>query len=160
MTRVRNDCLIAAAGIVLALAAAGGAWADDAPERIDPAVLAGEGLDPLPPRDPAITVSQRDDKSSFKSVFEGDIVSGVFESGPAVLKVEDLAYDEFIYILEGGLVLTGADGVPHTFAAGDHLVIPKGWSGTWEMTGDTFRELIVIETQTFLQGMQEPANDP
>ena len=78
MTRVRNDYLIAAAAIVLA-AAAGGAWGDGAPVRIDPAVLAGEGLDPLPPRDPAITVSQRDDKSSFKSVFEGDIVSGVFE---------------------------------------------------------------------------------
>ena len=160
MTRVRNDYLIAAAGIVLALAAAGGAWADGAPVRIDPAVLAGEGLEALPPRDPAMTVSERDGRSSFKSVFEGDIVSGVFESGPAVLKVEELGYDEFIYILEGGLVLTGADGVPHTFTAGDHLVLPKGWSGTWEMTGDTFRELIVIESQTFLQSTQEPANDP
>ena len=160
MIRTRRNHTLAAAGFVLALAVAGSASADGAPVRIDPAVLAGEGLEALPPRDPSITVSQRDDRSSFKSVFEGDIVSGVFESGPAVLSVEGLPYDEFIYILEGELVLTGADGVAHTFRTGDHLVLPKGWTGTWEMVGDTFRELIVIETQTFLQSMQEPGMDP
>ncbi len=158
MKRTRRNWRLATA--VLALAATGSAWADGAPVRIDPAVLAGEGLEALPPRDPAITISQRDDKSSFKSVFEGDIVSGVFESGPAVLKVEGLAFDEFIYVLEGGLVLTGADGVAHTFGPGDYLVLPKGWSGTWEMTGDTYRELIVVETQTYLQGMQDLETDP
>ena len=155
MIRARRNQTLAATGLVLALAAAGNAWADGAPVRIDPAVLAGEGLEALPPRDPSITVSQRDDKSSFKSVFEGDIVSGVFESGPAVLKVDGLPYDEFIHILEGGLVLTGTDGVAHIFETGDYLVLPKGWSGTWEMVGETFRELIVIETETFLQSMQE-----
>ena len=119
-------------------------------------MLAGEGLEALPPRDPSITLSQRDDKSSAKSVFEGDIVSVVFESGPAVLKVEDFWYDEFIYILAGELVLTGADdGVAHTFGTGDHLVLPKGWSGTWEMVGDTYRELIVVETQTYLKSLEE-----
>ena len=160
MIRTRRHHTLAATGLVLALAAAGNAWADGAPVRIDPAVLAGEGLEALPPRDPSITVSQRDDKSSFKSVFEGDIVSGVFESGPAVLKVDGLPYDEFIYILEGGLVLTGTDGVAHTFETGDYLVLPKGWSGTWEMVGETYRELIVIETETFLQSMQEEGADP
>ena len=123
-----------------------------APVRIDPAVLAGQGLDPGPEQDGV--------QSAFKSVFEGDIVSAVYESGPGTLQVDGLHYDEFIYILEGELVLTGADGVAHTFRTGDHLVLPKGWTGTWEMVGDTFRELIVIETQTFLQSMQEPGMDP
>lgn len=160
MKRTRGNRRFATAGLALALAASGGAWADGAPVRIDPAVLAGEGLEALPPRDPAITISQRDGRSWFRSVFEGDIVAGVFESGPAVLRVEGLPYDEFIYILEGELVLTGADGVAHTFRTGDHLVLPKRWIGTWEMVGDTYRELIVIETQTFLQSMQEPGTDP
>ena len=146
--------------LALAAALSASVWAADAPVRIDPAVLAGQGLEALPPRDPAFTVSQQDDKSSFKSVFEGDIVSAVFESSPAVLKIEDLWYDEFIYILEGGLVLTGTDGVAHTFETGDYLVLPKGWSGTWEMVGETFRELIVIETQTYLESMQELGIDP
>ena len=119
-----------------------------APLRIDPAVLAGQGLDPGPEQDGV--------QSSFKSVFEGDIVSAVFESGPGAMQVEDLMFDEFIYILAGQLVLTGADdGVAHTFGTGDHLVLPKGWSGTWEMVGDTYRELIVVETQTYLKSLEE-----
>ena len=119
-----------------------------APVRIDPAVLAGQGLDPGPEQDGM--------QSSFKSVFEGDIVSAVFESGPGAMQVEDLMFDEFIYILAGQLVLTGADdGVAHTFGTGDHLVLPKGWSGTWEMVGDTYRELIVVETQTYLKSLEE-----
>ena len=119
-----------------------------APVRIDRAVLAGQGLEPGPEQDGM--------QSSFKSVFEGDIVSAVFESGPGTMQVEDLMFDEFIYILAGELVLTGADdGVAHTFGTGDHLVLPKGWTGTWEMVGDTYRELIVVETQTYLQSLQE-----
>ena len=119
-----------------------------APVRIDRAVLAGQGLDPGPEQDGM--------QSSFKSVFDGDIVSAVFESGPGVLQVDGLPYDEFIYILAGELVLTGADdGVAHTFGTGDHLVLPKGWTGTWEMVGGTYRELIVVEAQTYLRSMQE-----
>ena len=124
------------------------AHAGSAPVRIDPAVLAGQGLDPGPAQDGV--------QSFFKSVFEGDIVAAVYESPPLAMEVEDLWYDEFIYVLAGELVLTGADdGVAHTFRTGDHLVLPKGWCGTWEMVGGTYRELIVVETQTYLQSMQE-----
>ena len=129
------------------------AHAGGAPVRIDPAVLAGEGLDPGPEQDGV--------QSFFKSVFEGDIVAAVYESPPLAMQVEDLWYDEFIYVLAGELVLTGADdGVAHTFRTGDHLVLPKGWTGTWEMGGGTYRELIVVETQTYLQSMQELGLDP
>ena len=119
-----------------------------APVRIDPAVLAGQGLEPGPEQDGV--------QSFFKSVFEGDIISSVYESGPLAMQVEDLMFDEFIYVLAGELVLTGADdGVAHTFRTGDHLVLPKGWIGTWEMVGGTYRELIVVEAQTYLRSMQE-----
>lgn len=119
-----------------------------APVRIDPAVLAGRGLDPGPEQDGI--------QSAAKSVFEGDIVSAVYESGPGTLQVDGLPYDEFIYILAGELVLTGADdGVAHTFRTGDHLVLPKGWTGTWQMLGDPYRELIVVETQTYLQSLKD-----
>ena len=122
--------------------------AGGAPVRIDPAVLAGQGLEPGPEQDGV--------QSFFKSVFEGDIVAAVYESPPLAMQVEDLWYDEFIYVLAGELVLTGADdGVAHTFRTGDHLVLPNGWCGTWEMVGGTYRELIVVETQTYLQSMQE-----
>ena len=125
--------------------------ANTAPARIGRAALAGEGLQALP----------NDDGSRFKTVFEGDIVSAVFESGPGVQQIDGLPYDEFIHILAGELVLTGAeDGVAHKFGTGDHLVLPKGWVGTWEMVGDTYRELVVIETQTYLKSMEELGIDP
>ena len=44
---------------------------------------------------------------------------------------------------------TGARAV-HTWTAlaGDSLVVPKGFSGTWEMIGN-FRELVVIEKKAY-----------
>jgi uncharacterized cupin superfamily protein len=131
-----------------------------APVRIDPALLAGRGLDEIPPRPamPAGTtghvISERDGKSRVAGVFEGDIVSHVFESSPRKFQVVNHGFDEFIHILEGNLILTDGKGVVQEFGPGDHLVLAKGFNGTWEMTGDVFRELVVIETKSFEEEMK------
>jgi len=39
--------------------------------------------------------------------------------------------------------LSGTDGVSQEFVAGNSLVVPKGFTGTWKMLGN-YRELIVI----------------
>jgi uncharacterized cupin superfamily protein len=36
------------------------------------------------------------------------------------------------------------------YVAGDSLVVPKGFTGTWKMLGN-FRELIVIEREAYEQ---------
>jgi len=40
---------------------------------------------------------------------------------------------EIMYMIEGEGFLTDADGTPHCFRAGDFVVLPKGWSGRWDI---------------------------
>ncbi len=61
---------------------------------------------------------------------------------------EPFPHDEFIYVLSGDLLLTGTDGVERHYAAGDTLVIPKGFTGIWHQSAN-FRELVVIERKVY-----------
>jgi hypothetical protein len=61
---------------------------------------------------------------------------------------EPFPHDEFIYILSGDLLLTGTDGVERHYAAGDTLVVPKGFTGIWHQS-ENFRELVVIERKVY-----------
>jgi uncharacterized cupin superfamily protein len=54
-----------------------------------------------------------------------------------------LEYDEFVLVLNGGLVLTEQNGRVQEFRPSDALVVPKGYSGTWEQQG-TCRELALV----------------
>eukprot|EP00240_Pyramimonas_obovata_P001842 CAMPEP_0118929798 /NCGR_PEP_ID=MMETSP1169-20130426/6693_1 /TAXON_ID=36882 /ORGANISM="Pyramimonas obovata, Strain CCMP722" /LENGTH=453 /DNA_ID=CAMNT_0006872053 /DNA_START=15 /DNA_END=1376 /DNA_ORIENTATION=- len=42
---------------------------------------------------------------------------------------------EAFHILEGSVVLTGADGAARQCSPGDMVVLPKGWSGSWDIAG-------------------------
>ena len=76
----------------------------------------------------------------------GKIMVGVYEAAPGKVHIDSARYDEFVHILEGRLILT-PDGGDETFEfkKGDSLVVPKGYTGTWEMP-EKYRELIVIDT--------------
>lgn len=125
------------------------------PIRFNPAMFAGKELtelDALAGRkrgNPRRILEQASEKPRAHLFYMGDIVAIVWESKPAKLEMENYLYDEFIEVLAGTLILTGADGEAHRFEVGDYLTIPKGWSGTWEMQGDVFRELVVIERKTW-----------
>ena len=64
-------------------------------------------------------------------------------------------YDEFIHVLDGSLILTDKNGHAQRFDAGEFLVMPKGFCGTWETLGN-YRELVVIEAGTFADEMSKP----
>jgi uncharacterized cupin superfamily protein len=72
----------------------------------------------------------------------------VVESTPAKTSHRDrpLEYDEFVLVLNGKLVLTEPNGTVHEFTPGQALVVPKGYTGTWEQQG-TYRELAIIAAQ-------------
>lgn len=76
------------------------------------------------------------------------LIVEVYEDDEATFRMEPYVFDEFVTILSGKLILTGADGVSQEFVAGDSLVVPKGFSGTWQMLGN-FRELVVIERDAY-----------
>lgn len=65
-----------------------------------------------------------------------------WESEAGVLKTDNYPIDEYVYILEGYLVTTDADGTRREFRAGDTFVLPKGWAGTWDMKTH-FKKILV-----------------
>ena len=79
-------------------------------------------------------------------LFYGEqLIMEVYEDDPATFKMDQPSiFDEFVMVLNGKLILTDASGVSQEFVAGDSLVVPKGFTGTWQMLGN-YRELIAIE---------------
>jgi uncharacterized cupin superfamily protein len=122
-----------------------------APVRLDAEKLAGLGLEEFEPFPKEIVLSGRS-KHSYHTFFSGEeVVIEVYEAEPAKLKIaEPWPYDEFIYVLSGKLVLTDARGEMTEYVAGESLVVPKGFLGTWEMQGN-FRELVVIEKKAYMR---------
>ena len=120
-----------------------------APVRLDADKLAGLGLEEFEPFPKEMVLSGHS-KHSYHTFFSGaEVVVEVYEAEPAKLKIDEpWPYDEFIYVLSGKLVLTDARGEVTQFVAGESLVVPKGFLGTWEMQGN-FRELVVIEKKAY-----------
>ena len=120
------------------------------PVKLDAAKLAGVGLPDqeqwMPPED----VLEGTHRPRGEIVYVGEqIVVEIYEDDPGVYRfAEPFAYDEYVDIQSGKLIMTGSDGVAHEYSTGDRLVVPKGWSGTWEMVGN-YRELIVIEREAY-----------
>ena len=122
-----------------------------APVRLDADKLAGLDLEEFEPFPKEMVLSGRS-KHSYHTFFSGEeVVVEVYEAEAAKLKIDEpWPYDEFIYVLSGKLVLTDATGEVTQFVAGQSLVVPKGFLGTWEMQGN-FRELVVIEKKAYMR---------
>ena len=99
--------------------------------------------------------SGRDSRSWSKTVYAGDVVSFIMEAEPTKYELGDVGFDEFIHVLDGSLILTDKQGHAQRFEAGDFLVMPKGFSGTWETLGN-YRELVVIEAKTLAEELSKP----
>ena len=72
----------------------------------------------------------------------GAIKCGVWECTPGGWTIEDRPNTEIIHVLKGAARLTDADGTVHDLVAGSAHVLPKGWSGRWDIT-ETVRKLYV-----------------
>ena len=68
--------------------------------------------------------------SAFKS---GDrkFDAGVSQYEKVTLELRDWPVDEFMYILEGQVEITDANGHSKTYGPGDAFVMPKGFHGKW-----------------------------
>jgi hypothetical protein len=118
--------------------------------KMDPDKLAGINL---PAEEPFIApkdVLQGNHRPRGEILHYGEqLITEVYEDDPATFDMsEPTVYDEFVLVLSGKLILTGADGASQEYVAGDSLVVPKGFTGTWKMLGN-YRELIVIERDAY-----------
>jgi uncharacterized cupin superfamily protein len=141
--------LVAVAGTPLASPAFGDHHGETkSPKSWNLAKLKTMKLEPLPDIDWA-PVESGTKKNTETVFYEGDNVVVVWEAGPAKLLIpEPTTYDEFVVVLKGTLVLTDAAGKSATYTEGDMFTVPKGFSGTWDMT-EEFRELIVIDAKLY-----------
>lgn len=71
--------------------------------------------------------------------------SGIWQSEPGAWKI---AYteEEYCQILEGISVLTDANGHAVTVRSGDSFVIPRGFTGTWEVLQTTRKIYVMYES--------------
>ncbi len=134
----------------LIVLASGGANAiaqeSPAPVRLDQDKMAGLDLTAIPPDAYQDILVAGELNMRVSSLFEGkELRVSIFESTPAKTdhRTRPTDVDEFVYVLSGKLILTEPDGTAHEFLPGDALVLPIGYTGTWEMQGN-YRELVVL----------------
>ena len=118
--------------------------------KMDPGKLAGINLPAEEPFIDADDVLEGEHQPRGEVLYYGEqLILEVYEEDPATFRIDEpYLFDEFVTVLSGKLILTGADGISQEFVAGDSLVVPKGFTGTWQMLGN-FRELIAIERNAY-----------
>ena len=103
-------------------------------------------LDPFEPWPDSFVISGVSEHAE-KELHRGEFIVSLYEAKPALLDMYiPFTIDEFVWVLDGELILTHEDGGSETYIAGDTLLVPKGFKGTWEMRGN-YREMVVIETR-------------
>ncbi|MDE0063941.1 MAG: cupin domain-containing protein [Gammaproteobacteria bacterium] len=108
------------------------------PEKI-PYSEMNTDIPPWPEEDILSGVSEH----RYKYLYSGDIDVAIYEAKPMTLRIKDYSIDEFVTVVSGTLILTEEGGSPQRFGAGESVLVPKGFTGTWEMQGN-FREMVVI----------------
>lgn len=117
------------------------------PVRLDRDKMAGIGLTAIPPDAYKDILVGGELNMRVATLFSGqDLNVSIFESTPAKTnhKTRPTDGDEFVYVLSGKLVLTEPTGTVHEYRPGDSLVLPAGYTGTWEMQGN-YREIAVVK---------------
>ncbi|MDG1709297.1 MAG: cupin domain-containing protein [Emcibacteraceae bacterium] len=82
----------------------------------------------------------------YKTLHSGDITVELYEADPLKLKIVDFPIDEFVTVVSGKLILTSIGEESQHFEVGDSVLVPKGFTGIWEMQGN-FRELIAFKNE-------------
>jgi uncharacterized cupin superfamily protein len=147
MSKLSICTLWSALSLYVAISGGRTAFADDtvAPVGLDRDKIAGLGLTAIPPDAFKDILVSGELKMRVATLFQGkELRVSIFESTPAKTshRTRPTDIDEFVYVLSGKLILTETNGTKHEYRPGDSLVLPVGYTGTWEMQGN-YRELVV-----------------
>ena len=100
---------------------------------LNPASLRGMTLESIPPWPDDMVLSGTNEHRQ-KILHEGEFVIALYEAMPATIDVAiPYTYDEYVLVLEGSVVLTSTEGVRQEYQTGDQFLVPRGWTGTWEI---------------------------
>jgi uncharacterized cupin superfamily protein len=102
-------------------------------------------LEDLPPWPKEVVLSGANEHGQ-KVLHSGNVVAALYGAEAARLSVsEPFPYDEYVQVLAGEVTLTSDAGDSKTFGTGDSFLVPKGWTGIWDMP-QQYLEKIVVET--------------
>lgn len=82
--------------------------------------------------------------TSGRILYEADgFQVGVWQCTPGGWAIDNRPDSETVHLLAGCARLTDADGTSTVLSAGDVLVLPKGWSGRWDVL-ETVRKFYAV----------------
>jgi len=97
------------------------------------------------PVKPGVYVGQ---KITFNDTHDhdGDTMArvGVWEADISKTKLIDYPFTEYVLMISGHLVITNDDGSELEFKAGDTFVMPKGWTGIWDIRERMKKQMVQI----------------
>ncbi len=93
------------------------------------------------------TVLSGDPQESFLNLYDGGggrFACGVWQCTPGTIAMADWPHEEFCVLLAGRVVITPQGGRPQEYRQGDAFVIPRGFTGIWDVR-ETIRKYYAIE---------------
>lgn len=86
------------------------------------------------------------EKFTFEQRHSGDVMVrvGVWEAGAGKSIIENFPFTEYVLMISGSVIVTEEDGTSTAFLAGDTFVIPKGWSGVWDVQKRMKKQIVRI----------------
>ena len=120
------------------------------PVRMNPDKLAGVDLTAGEPFLAPEDLLEGSHRPRGDALYWGEeLIVEIYEDDPGTHAITGpFPVDEYVMVLSGKLILTDADGQAQEFVAGDSLMVPKGFTGTWQMRGN-YRELIVVKRESY-----------
>jgi uncharacterized protein len=76
---------------------------------------------------------------------------GVWEAGKGKSVIHNFSFTEYVLMISGRVVVTDSEGTARKFVAGDTFVIPKGWSGQWDVQERMKKRIVKIGDAGLLQ---------
>ncbi len=92
------------------------------------------------------------EKFTFEDKHSGDILVriGVWEAGAGKTVIENFPFTEYVLMISGSVIVTDKNGTSRKFLAGDTFVIPKGWSGDWDVQERMKKQIVRIGSAKLL----------
>ncbi len=86
------------------------------------------------------------EKITFEDKHSGDVLVqiGVWEAGAGKTTLKHFPFTEYVLMISGSVIVTEEDGTSRSFVAGDTFVIPKGWSGIWDVQERMKKQIVRI----------------
>lgn len=86
------------------------------------------------------------EKFTFEQSHDSDVLVrvGVWEAGMGKSVIEDFPFTEYVLMISGSVIVTDKKGESRRFSSGDTFVIPKGWSGVWDVQERMKKQIVRI----------------